>query len=39
VQIRLYATTADFANQSYPVVRVKAVTAAAPVLSFQQGTS
>ena len=39
VVIRLYATTADFGNQTYPVVRVKAVTAAAPVLSFQQGKS
>jgi len=37
VQVRLYATTADFGPQTYPVVRVKAATAAAPVLSFTQG--
>lgn len=38
VLVRLYATTATFGTQTYPVVRVKAVSAAAPVLSFTQGT-
>jgi len=37
VQIRLYATTADFGSQTYDVVRLKAATAQTPVLTFQQG--